>query len=104
MDASTIVECTHWIRAVGAAHPVEGQASTTKKIAAVARPDYLITSNSRILSRLDDDFLGQHGPEIVAGYGEYTPTCNNPAFLAQPRHEDIKTLMTPTDSESSMYE
>ena len=59
-----------WVRAKEATDPPESAVGTTGAFVSVAKPNYLVTANGRVLEHNDDDFLGQHGPEILAGYGD----------------------------------
>ena len=92
---SQLLDHPDWVRAKEATDPPESAVGTIDAFVSCGKPDYLIAANGRLLEHNVDDLLGQHGPEIVAGYGDYCLPCDKPMSRGPSMDEEIRTPVTP---------
>ena len=95
-----LLDNPHWVRAIEATDPPESAVGTIGAFVSCGKPDYLIAANGRLLEHNVDDLLGQHGPEIVAGYGHYCLPCDKPMSRGPSMDKEMKTPVTPESTPS----
>ena len=96
-----LLDNPHWVRATEATDPLESAVGTIGAFVSVAKPNYLVTANGRLLEHNDDDLLGQHAPEILAGYGSYSLPCDKPMSRGSSMDKEIRTPVTPVSIPST---
>ena len=96
-----LLDNPHWVRATEATDPLESAVGTIGAFVSIAKPNPLVTANGRLLEHNDDDLLGQHGPEILAGYGSYSLPCDKPMSRGSSMDEVIRTPVTPVSIPST---